>query len=80
MGKKKYDCEKDAMAAEPRFTILARDPEFYHFVMKWAEQRENDVLCGARPPEDMDKVREARKLAKRGQNWRRITNGLWRKS
>jgi len=67
-----------AMATEPSFTMLARDPEFYHFVMAWAEQRENAVACGDRPDADLEQVAEARKLAKAGQLWRKATNGLWR--
>lgn len=69
---------KKPMSQEPSFTLLARDPMFYQFVMEWAQQRENAVACGERPEADLKQVEQARKIAKAGQNWRRTTNGLWR--
>lgn len=74
------DCYHRALPGEPCFTMLARDPEFYHFVMRWAEQRELDVRCGERPSEDMELVEEARRLAQRGSMWRRHNLGAWRRS
>jgi hypothetical protein len=76
----KFDCYEAALPDEPMFMLLARDPQFYQRVMDWANQRDNDVRCGERPPEDMSLVREARTCAFDGQQWRRENNGIWRKS
>ena len=73
-----FDCYAKALPDEPIFTITARDPEFYYFVNKWAEQRENAVMCGDRPFSDMRMVQEARALATYGRDWRRNNNGKWR--
>lgn len=67
-----------ALLDEPKFTILARDPEFYNFVAKWAIQRQHAVMCADRPAEDQSQVNIAADLALEGAKWRRENNGKWR--
>src|SRR5262245_17875525 len=74
----KFDCYDKALPDEPRFTILARDPDFFDFVSAWAQRRQMKVDCGDRPPEDQAKVDEAYQCAEDGQRWRRENNGKWR--
>jgi hypothetical protein len=80
----KVDCYHTALPGEPRFTLLARDPEFAHLVMQWAAKREAAVLCGVAPDSDLMKVQEARALARAGRDWRkqraefRRNAGFWR--
>lgn len=73
------DCYFRALPSEPRFTLLARDPEFFSHVTRWAEQREIMIRCGERPDTDMVRVSEARMIATRGLEWRRNNLGLWRR-
>jgi hypothetical protein len=74
----KFDCHSNAMPDEPLFTLLARDPDFYRLVRKWAKRRARDVECGLRPVGDLQMVEEARRIASAGQRWRRVNEGLWR--
>lgn len=75
----KYDCEGAALPAEPKFTLLARDPDFFRLLNEWANKREMDIWCGERPPSDTAKVKEARQCAVEGAEWRRKNLGAWRK-
>jgi len=75
----KFDCYENALPDEPMFILLARDPNFYKHVMKWANDRDLSVMCGERPLTDHDMVKIARQCAFDGQNWRRMNNGIWRK-
>ena len=75
-----HDCYHRALPGEPRFTLLARDPRFFRLVNAWADDREQDVLCGERPKGDFMMVLAARKLAIEGQAWRRDNFGLWRRA
>lgn len=72
------DCYHRALPGEPTFTMLARDPEFYNFLMKWAAQRQHAVMCGDRPSEDMTLVMEAQELAVKGAVWRKENLWKWR--
>jgi hypothetical protein len=73
-----YDCHAKALPDEPKFTLLARDPDFHRLVMKWARRRSQDVQCGLRPASDMEMVAEARSCAFAGREWRKNNNGKWR--
>lgn len=73
------DCYDRALPDEPRFTLLARDPDFRRLLQEWAGKREADVLCGERPEKDGVLVAEARLLALQGSKWRREHMGEWRK-
>lgn len=83
MGTKKdpgaFDCYNKAMTDEPRFTLIARDPQFAELITAWADRREREVSCGARPQADLEMVSEARKCADDGARWRRAANEKWRK-
>ena len=82
MGTKKnpgrFDCYANALPDEPMFILLGRDPDFHRLVMEWAERRERDINCGARPPEDYPMVVEARACATAAEKWRFSNNGSWR--
>lgn len=73
------DCYDRALPDEPRFTLLARDPDFARLVTAWAERRARDIECGDRPISDSALVHEAHVLAKVGAVWRRTNMGRWRK-
>lgn len=73
-----FDCYERALPDEPRFTLLARDPDFYRLVMDWAARREAEIRCGRRPEEDWDLVREARDCAREAEIWRKENDGKWR--
>ena len=74
----KFDCYDKALPDEPMFTILARDPDFFYFVSKWAERRRLMIACGERPQSDIEAVDEAFGCATTGARWRRQNNGKWR--
>jgi len=74
-----YDCYANALPDEPTFTLLARDPDFFRLVRKWAKRRSQDVQSGVRPQSDMTMVAEAEQCAYDGREWRRKNNGAWRK-
>lgn len=75
-----FDCYKAALPDEPVFVLLARDPRFYHHVNTWAKDRMDAIHCGDRPVNDGLMVSEAFKTADNGAIWRRMNNGIWRKS
>ncbi len=75
----KFDCYNSALPDEPTFTLLARDPDFFRLVRKWAKRRSYAVQCGDRPQSDMDMVVEADECAYDGREWRKKNNGIWRK-
>lgn len=74
-----FDCYANALPDEPMFVLLARDPNFYYHVTKWARQRGIAIDCGDRPQEDTLMVSEAMRCAGDGALWRRLNNGIWRK-
>ena len=74
----KFDCYANALPDEPMFVLLARDPDFFRLVRKWAKRRSKDVQCGLRPESDMAMVAEAEKCAYDGRDWRKKNNGAWR--
>ena len=74
-----FDCYANALPDEPLFTVLARDPQFYGLVSRWARQREQMINCGERPQSDSSMVNEAMRCAGDGAMWRRDNNGLWRR-
>ena len=84
MGTKNNPGEFDFYAAalpdEPMFVLLARDPQFYSLVNRWAQTRSSEIYCGLRPVEDARAVAEAENCAVQGARWRRENNGIWRKS
>jgi hypothetical protein len=67
-----------ALPDEPRFTLLARDPDFARLVREWAKRRIDDVNCGERPLADLAQVEEAHDIADAGEEWRRENPGKWR--
>lgn len=75
----KYDCYNKALPDEPKFTLLARDPDFARLINLWADKRMADIKCGDRPREDVHLVTEARNCALTGAEWRRENLGKWRK-
>lgn len=76
----KFDCYDKALPDEPMFILLARDPDFYRFVTKWAKNRVRQINCGERPSSDYDLVVEANLCANEGERWRRMNNdSKWRK-
>lgn len=74
------DCYLRALPGEPRFTLLARDPDFYRLVNEWAVRRGRDISCGDRPTTDSSLVASALKTASNGAVWRRENLGKWRKT
>lgn len=66
------------LAGEPYFIVYGRDDQFASIVERWADRREADIRCGARPPSDRDQVINARHLAATGAEWRRRNNMAWR--
>lgn len=72
-----FDCYANALADEPMFVLLARDPNFYRFLYKWADDRAADIRCGLRPESDWPMVYEARECAAAGEKWRKENNGKW---
>lgn len=75
----KFDCYQNALPDEPMFILLARDPNFYEDVTRWARRRGLAIDCGERPQSDSAMVNEATECAEDGQLWRRQANGIWRK-
>jgi hypothetical protein len=75
----KFDCYANALPDEPMFVLLARDPDFWRLVHKWAKRRQKDIQCGLRPQSDAALVAEAEECAWAGQEWRRKNDGAWRK-
>lgn len=73
-----FDCYANALPDEPTFTLLARDPDFFHLVRKWAKRRSKAIQCGDRPDGDMMMVAE--QCAYEGRDWRKKNNGKWRKA
>lgn len=74
-----FDCYANALPDEPMFILLARDPDFFRLVKKWAKRRMKAIQCGERPQSDIAMVAEAEQCAWDGQEWRRKNNGAWRK-
>ena len=74
----KFDCYSKALPDEPMFVLLARDPEFYELINRWANKRLRDIKCGVRPESDLELVSEAFDCAFEGQEWRKQNNFKWR--
>jgi hypothetical protein len=74
----RFDCYANALADEPMFVLLARDPDFYRLVMEWVKRRGADIRCGERPETDWPMVNEAQDCAAAGEKWRRENKGKWR--
>ena len=60
----------EAASAEPTYTLKASDLRSPQVMLMYASLVENDVRAGARPPEDMDLVREARAVAEKMRKWK----------
>jgi hypothetical protein len=75
----RYDCYANALADEPMFILLARDPSFGRCVRKWAKETKASIACGDRPISDEALVAEALECAEAGEDWRRKNMGKWRK-
>lgn len=71
-------CFGKAMDDEPMFVLLSRDPAAPKFVRDWADQREEEINAGKRPPGDRAQVSEARITANDMEQWRRENDGAWR--
>ncbi len=71
----KYDCEAAAEPDEPKFTLLARDPDAARLVRLWAWGRLAFIERGAKPKSDLDKVNEARLLADKMDEWYKRNRG-----
>jgi hypothetical protein len=74
----KVDCHANALADEPMFILLARDPQFYPLVMAWSRRRRDQIRCGERPEADLPLVYEAEACAINGAGWRKENDGRWR--
>lgn len=75
----RYDCEHAALPDEPRFTLLARDPDAPALVHAWSEARRERVLDGSAPLEDINKAHEAAACADAMRTWRTANMGAWRR-
>lgn len=78
MSNNPNDCYHKALPDEPKFTLLARDPDFFRLIVEWARRRQHDINCGERPDSDFELVKEAQNLAAIGARWRRNNMGKWR--
>lgn len=65
-----FDCYQNAGADEPMFVLLARDVSAPELVRAWADQREKQILDGARPATEIAQVQEARECARQMEEWR----------
>lgn len=74
----KWDCYANALADEPMFILLARDPYAPDLVEEWAAQRQRDIESGERPDTDWPMVHEAYQCATDMQAWRDANDGKWR--
>lgn len=74
-----FDCYDNALADEPMFILLARDPSAPDLVEGWAGQCLYEIASNKRPQSDMRMVEEAQDCAKTMREWRRQNNGTWRK-
>ncbi|NNG04751.1 MAG: hypothetical protein HKM95_11710 [Inquilinus sp.] len=61
----RYDCHAKALPDEPHFTLIGRDPFAPPLIEAWAKAAE---AAG----EDREKVAEARALAVRMRQWRKL--------
>src|SRR5580693_4307460 len=76
----KYDCEAAALHDEPKFTLLARDPQAPFAVDWWADERFAAIQRGEKPQKDIALVQEARECAQVMREWREKNDGKWRVS
>lgn len=74
----KFDCYANAMADEPMFILLARDPDAPMLVYMWAHRRMEAIQRGDRPATDRNMVAEARECADAMRKWRAVSDGKWR--
>lgn len=72
------DCYLNALPGEPKFTLLARDPQSPDRVREWANQREKEIRAGLRPETDWEQVAKARQIAWDMLQWRIANDGAWR--
>lgn len=64
-----FDCEAKAEPNEPKFTLLARDPDAGRIVRMWAWGRLTQINRGTKPASDLAMVEEARKCADEMDAW-----------
>lgn len=75
-----YDCYANALADEPLFVLLARDPDAPALLELWAAMREVRVNEGRSPRSDLFMLNEARRCAENRRQWRHDNGGRWRKA
>jgi hypothetical protein len=73
-----YDCYANALADEPMFVLLARDPSAPHLVRQWAMCRHMEIQYGLRPVSDNGAAGEAYGCARAMEKWRTANDGRWR--
>lgn len=76
----KFDCYDKALADEPMFILLARDPSAPALIRRWAHVRNEEILLGNRPAEDRAMVDEALQCAEDMVSWRNAHANQWRKN
>lgn len=74
----KFDCYENALADEPMFVLLARDPSAPALVQAWADRRQWVIGEGRRPESERPMVTEALDCAVAMEIWRREHDGHWR--
>lgn len=67
----RFDCEAAAAPDEPKFTLLARDPDAADLVADWANRRHRRIQSGEKPASDLEKVNEALECAAAMRSWRK---------
>lgn len=67
-----------AMADEPTFELMARDPFAPILVRLWASQRRLEVTKGSLPVSDLDQIERAERTAERMEEWRSNADEAWR--
>lgn len=73
-----YDCYAAALADEPLFVLLARDPDAPELLRLWAQMRAKRVAAGDAPASDAFMINEANACAREMDTWRSSNLGNWR--
>lgn len=74
----KHDCYEKAESDEPMFVLLARDIFAPDVVEIWCKKRLDLIVAGQAPDSDLEKVREAKELAKRDACLAATASMTWR--
>lgn len=75
----RFDCHGRALADEPLFTLLARDPAAPKAIEVWAGQRAAMIERGDAPASDYAMLTEAIECAGDMARWRAENMGRWRR-